>query len=328
MKKIELSHGAGGKKMQDLIKKITSKLDLKKVKGGRGLDELEDSSLFDNLAFTTDSHTISPLFFPGGDIGKLSVYGTVNDLAVMGADPIALSLSYVIEEGFSIKKLLKITESVNEASKKVGIPIVTGDLKVVEKGELDKLIVNTTGIGKVKEPIKNDGAEVGDKILVSGPIGDHGAALMAKRFDYETDLKSDCGSILPTIKKAIGAGEVHAAKDPTRGGLSACLNELASKNELGFYIDKNKIPVRRETESISESIGISPLQTACEGRMVLLVRNSDVNEILKAIKEVNNRVSIIGEVKEGPKGKVIMKTEIGAEKVLKNPIGEQFPRIC
>jgi hydrogenase expression/formation protein HypE len=329
MKRIILGHGAGGELMQKLVKQIISRIDLKKTLEGSGLDKLEDSAIVNlgdkKIAFTTDSYTVNPIFFPGGDIGKLAVFGTINDLAVMGAKPLALTLSYIIEEGFPLKNLEKITCSVNEASKKVKVPIISGDTKVVEKGKLDKIIINTSGLGIVNEVITNYGAKPGDKIIVSGSVGDHGLALLAKRFGFETELKSDCAPVWKIVDAMLKVGGVHAMKDPTRGGLAACLNELAQKSKVCFFVNEEKIPVKREAKSIGEILGIDPLQTACEGRIVACVDPSCSEKILKVM---GKKASIIGEVKEQPKGKVILETVVGGRRFLESPIGELYPRIC
>lgn len=332
MERITISHGSGGELMEELIKKIVSKIFLKKTQKGRGLDKLEDSGIISlgrfKLAFTTDSYTVSPIFFPGGDIGKLAICGTINDLAVMGAFPIAFSLSCIIEEGFKFSDLEKIIDSVNKECEKIGIPIVTGDTKVVERGAIDKIVINTSGIGIVKRLITNDNAKTGNSIIVSGPIGEHGIALLAKRFGFDTNLKSDCSSILHIVKEAIKVGGIRVMKDPTRGGLAACLNEIAKKSKVCFVIDESKIPIKSESLAIGETLGIDPLQTACEGRVVLVVESDKAKEILKRIKKFNKEAAIIGKVIKNPKGKVILKTIVGGRRFLDSPIGELYPRIC
>lgn len=332
MERIKLGHGAGGELMQRLIKEIVSSIDLKKTRKGTGLDKLEDSGIIDlgdkRIALTTDSYTVSPIFFPGGDIGKLAIYGTVNDLAVMGAQPLALTLSYVIEEGFPLKDLQKITKSVNKASKAVGVPIISGDSKVVEHGKLDKIIINTAGVGTVNHLVTNYGAKPGDKIIVSGSVGDHGLALLAKRFGFDTNLTSDCCSVWSIVKNALSIGGITAMKDPTRGGLVACLNELAQKSNVAFFVREENIPVKEEATNIGEVLGIDPLQTACEGRVVICVNSDYVEDVLKIIKKINSDASIIGEVRKEPKGKVVLETVVGGRRFLEAAIGELYPRIC
>lgn len=332
MEKIKLAHGAGGELMQKLIKEITSMIELKKTLKGRGLDKLEDSGIINlgnkKIALTTDSYTVNPIFFPGGDIGKLAVCGTVNDLAMMGAEPLALTLSYVIEEGFPLSDLEKITKSVNKNSKAIGVPIITGDLKVVEHGKLDKIIINTAGVGVVNHLVTNYGAKSGDRIMVSGSVGDHGIALLARRFDFDTELISDCSCVWNMVKKILSIGGVTAMKDPTRGGLAACLNELAQKSGVAFFVREEDIPVKEGAKSIGESLGIDPFQTACEGRVVMCVRAERAEEVLKIAKKFDKDASVIGEAKKQPKGKVILETVVGGRRFLESPIGELYPRIC
>lgn len=332
MEKIELGHGAGGELMQRLIKEIVTSLDLKKTQKGSGLDKLEDSGIIDlgdrRIALTTDSYTVSPIFFPGGDIGKLAVCGTVNDLAVMGAEPLALSLSYVVEEGFPFGDLKKITESVNEASKGIGVPIITGDLKVVERGKLDKIIINTAGVGIVNHLITNYGATPGDKVIVSGSVGDHGLSLLAKRFDLVTDLTSDCCPVWNIVKNVLDIGGVTAMKDPTRGGLATCLNELAQKSNVAFFGREKDIPVKEEARSLGEILGVDPLQTACEGRVVICVNPEHVDDVLKTVKKIDGNASIVGDVREEPRGRVILETVVGGRRFLEAATGELYPRIC
>lgn len=328
--RIKLEHGSGGKVMQDLIRDVVSLIDLK-CAGGKGLDSLDDSGMVvvDNkkFALTTDSYTVKPIFFPGGDIGKLAVYGTINDLAVSGAKPIALTLSYVVEEGFELEKLKKITKSVNKALKEVRVPIVSGDIKVMEKGKLDKIIVNTAGIGVIEKELPQK-ARIGDKIIVSGSVGEHGLALLAQRFEFQSKLCSDCGAVLKIVETALNVGGVNMMKDPTRGGLAACLNEMAQKSNLGFFIEEESIPVDEEAQNIAEVLGIDPLQTACEGRVVMCVKDKFAEKILRSIKKIDPNAAIIGVVKEESKGKVILNTIVGGRRFLEAPIGELYPRIC
>ncbi|OYT43634.1 MAG: hydrogenase expression/formation protein HypE [Candidatus Aenigmarchaeota archaeon ex4484_56] len=332
MEKINLSHGAGGKAMQELINNIISQIELKKTKGGRGLDKLDDSGIINlnnfKFAFTTDSYTINPIFFRGGDIGKLSVCGTINDLAVSGAIPIALSLSFIIEDGFEYKNLYKIIKSINKGSIKNNTPIICGDTKIVEKGKIDKIIINTSGIGRVYKSLGDDKVKTGDKIIVLGSVGDHGISILAERFDIDTKLKSDCSSILNIAKECLKEEGVTNMKDPTRGGLAACLNEIADKSGVGIYIQEEKIPIKNEVKIIGDLLGIDPLQTACEGRAVIFVKPDNADKILKKLKKYNRDASIIGEVRKKPAGKVILETKVGGKRFLESPVGELYPRIC
>jgi hydrogenase expression/formation protein HypE len=245
-----------------------------------------------------------------------------------GAEPLALSLSYVIEEGFPVSDLKRITKSINRESKKLKVPIVTGDTKVVEKGSLNKIIINTCGIGIVKKPILNDDIKEGDRIIISGSVGEHGISLLAKRFGLKTKLKSDCDSVLKIVREALKIGGITAMKDPTRGGLAACLNEIAKKSGKALYIYESEIPIKKEVLAVSEILGVDPLQTACEGRVVIFAKKDYAEEILERIKKFNKKASIIGEVIKQPKGKVILETVVGGRRFLEAPIGELYPRIC
>ena len=322
-KKVTLNHGSGGAMMGELVSGIRKSLELK----GSWEGTLDDSAYLkagdSYLVFTTDSYIQSPHFFPGGDIGKLAVTGTLNDLAVMGSRPIALSFSIIVEEGFPMKDLEKIISSANDISKKLNVPIVTGDTKVMPKGQLDGIIINTAGIGKAVNVIKNENISQGDSIIVTGPVGDHGGAVLVKRFGYKTDLISDCASIIDIMDML--KNKIKSAKDPTRGGLAACLNELADKAGVRIVVDDDKIPIRKETRAISDILGIDPLTLACEGRVVFAVSEEDEKEALNILKAKYPDAAVIGTAIEG-KG-VILKTKIG-ERYLDNPRGEGVPRIC
>jgi hydrogenase expression/formation protein HypE len=314
--------------MHKLIELITAKIELKAVKHGIGLNELEDAALItmgkETLAFTTDSFTVSPLFFPGGDIGKLAVYGTANDLAVMGAKPLALSLAFIVEEGLQLDVLEQVLDSINNASKTLGLPIVTGDTKVMERSKLDKLVINTAGIGVLKKPLLDSAVKSGDIIVVTGPIGMHGIALLAERFDFECSLTSDCAPVWPDIEKALSVADVHAAKDPTRGGLAACLNELASKSGTCFHVFEERLPIEPEAKAIAEMLGVDILHTASEGMAVLCVAEQDRDALLDALPNAR----VIGHAEPSPAGKVVLHTMIGAKVVIDKPAGELYPRIC
>ncbi len=322
-KKVTLNHGSGGAMMGELVSGIRKSLELK----GSWDGTLDDSAYLkagdSHLVFTTDSYTQSPHFFPGGDIGKLAVTGTINDLAVMGARPIAITFSIVIEEGFPMKDLEKIISSADEISKKIDVPIVTGDTKVMPKGQLDGIIINTAGIGKAADIIRNENISEGDRIIVTGSLGDHGAAVLAKRFGYKTDLISDCASIIDIMDML--KNKIRSAKDPTRGGLAACLNELADKADVRIVIDEDKIPIKKETRAISDILGIDPLTLACEGRVVFAVDQKDEKEALNLLKAKYPDAETIGTVINGKD--VILKTRI-SERFLDNPRGEGVPRIC
>ncbi|MCK4967887.1 MAG: hydrogenase expression/formation protein HypE [Candidatus Aenigmarchaeota archaeon] len=321
--KISLNHGDGGKRSNEIVSKIRNLLEIKNNWNGQ-LDDgayLKAGDSF--LVMTTDSYTQEPWDFPGGDIGKLSIIGTLNDLAVMGANAIAISLAIVIEEGFPIKDIEKIIKSINDISKKLNIPIVTGDTKVMPKKDLNGIIINTTGIGTTKKIIKNNNIAPGDKIIVSGSIGDHGAAILAKRFEYKTNLVSDCAPVIGIINKL--NDKIKAAKDPTRGGLAAIVNEFAAKGNVQIIINEEKIPIKKEARAITDILGIDILTLACEGRVILVVSREMEKEVLKELKKINPDATTIGEVVAGKK--VILKTKIG-KRFLDTPRGIGVPRIC
>jgi len=322
---ITLNEGSGGAQMQNLIDKIRNKLNLKSNWNNLNDDAatLKLNKNNNNLVFTTDSYTVNPIFFPGGDIGKLAICGTINDIAVMGAKPVGISLSLIIEEGFPKKDLMKIINSIAAVSKKTGVPIVTGDTKVMDKGSIDKIVINTSGIGIAENIISNSGLSPGNKILVSGSLGDHGIALLSKRFDYETELVSDCA---PVIAETMAISEyVTAMKDPTRGGIAAVLNEMAEKSNIKIILDEEKIPFKKEVNAVCDLLGLSAYEIACEGRFVCGVKPEHADATLKILKKFNSDAAIIGEVTSG-KG-VFIQTIVGMRQ-LEVPRGKLIPRIC
>lgn len=318
--------------MQELISDVIKNLSLTKVEGGIGLDALDDSATIPfgdkHLVFTTDAYTVKPLFFHGGDIGRLSVSGTINDLAVMGAKPIALASSFVIGEGLPFEDLRKITKSMNQVCKEVPVPIITGDTKVME--DLD-MIITTSGIGLTEKPILDSGMRPGDRIIVNGTLGDHGMAIMAQRegISFETELRSDCAQLWGLIKKILRY-EIHAMKDPTRGGLANALNEMAEKSKSGVLLYEDQIPMKDEVLAASEMLGIDPLSVANEGKAIIVTSENDTEKILETMKKtrLGRDASIIGEVTEKDKGRVIMETRIGGRKILSKPAGDPVPRVC
>jgi len=336
--RITQAHGAGGKLMEELISKVLLPNITFKSAGEVGLEELDDGASISigekEIVVTTDSHTVKPLFFPGGDIGKLAICGTINDLAVMGARAIAITNAMVIPEGFEIEKLEKIIRSMNKVAREEGIAIIAGDTKVMDKESLDGMIISTTGIGVAEKIIKDKGLSIGDKIIVTGTIGDHGVALLSFRegFGFETTLKSDVSPIWKMVKEALKVGGITAMKDPTRGGLAAVLNEWSSKNNLCIVIEEEKIPMREEVISASEMLGIDPYTVANEGKAIMAVEPEKAEEVLKAIRstKLGKNAEIIGEVvnNEKYKGKVILKTVVGGERILEAPIGDPIPRVC
>ena len=335
--KISMAHGAGGEMMQSLISDIIlNNIKNKNVNGGIGLGELDDGATIPfgdyEIVISTDSHTIDPIFFPGGDIGKLSITGTVNDVAVMGAKPLAIANAMVISEGFTSDEFERLIKSMDEACTESGVALVTGDTKVMEKDKLDKIIISTTGIGIAKKgQITSDAAlEVGNKIILSGSVGDHGIALMSYRegFGFETDLQSDVAPVVEMTEKALKIGGVKAMKDPTRGGIANALNELASKSGVGMMIYEDKIPIKAQVHAASEMLGIDPFEVANEGKVVMGVEAEKADEILEALRKTKygKEAQIIGEVTEDKH--VIMETLLGGKRILEAPIADPVPRVC
>jgi len=332
MERILLAHGGGGEETQKLIKDLIFKYLDNPI-----LEKMEDASILQitgNIAYTTDSFTVSPIFFKGGDIGKLSIAGTVNDLSVMGAKPTYLSCSFIIEEGLPLSDFEKILKSMSEELNKVGAKVVTGDTKVVPKGTIDKIFINTSGIGPVlKEGISASNLREGDKIIVSGTVGDHGACIMAERegIDMEGDLISDCASVWGLVEEIINANiDIRAMRDPTRGGLSAVLNEWAEQSNVGIEIFEDKIPVKDTVQGFCELLGLEPYTLANEGKFVIAVPDKDAEKTISIMKKhkLGKDSSIIGKVTSEHRGKVILKTPYGSKRIMEKPAGELLPRIC
>jgi hydrogenase expression/formation protein HypE len=347
---ITMAHGAGGAVMGELIKEQI----LKRLgPGSRGvevpLEALEDSSVVEGKVLTTDSYVVKPIFFPGGDIGRLAVSGTVNDLAVMGCRPLALSLAFVIEEGLEISELETVLDSAARTSKQAGVPIITGDTKVVEKGALDKLIINTSGIGvrwpplernlrtvRRFRPFKHDwpldsGLKPGDKIILSGSIGDHGIAILSFRegYGFESTLKSDVQPLNGMIRKALEIGGIVAMKDPTRGGLANALTEWSEKSNVGISVEESAIPVHEGVRSACEMLGLDQLAIGNEGKAIIGVVKEKAEAVLKAIRRTKEgkEAAIIGEATKDVKG-VVMRTLVGGKRIVDKPSGDPIPRIC
>ena len=334
MDKIILAHGGGGVLTDKLIKdEVLSSL------GNSLLNPLEDSAVFsvgkNKMAFTTDSFVVKPLFFPGGDIGRLAVCGTVNDLAVSGAVPLYLSLSFIIEEGFPFKDLRKILKSIGETAKEAEVSIVTGDTKVVEKGSVDGIFINTAGVGLIEyeNHITLSGAKAGDKILVNGYIADHGISVMLERMDIDIELpvESDAQPLGKLVKDILSVSEhIHCLKDPTRGGLSGALNEIALSSSVGITLFEEALPVRREVKGACELLGFDPLSIANEGKLIVVCPGDEAEKVLEIMKNSSygTKPSVIGEVGEKNPGKVILETPIGGRRIIEKPYGEDLPRIC
>jgi len=335
--KIGMSHGAGGGVMQGLISEIIlGNLKNKNVNGGIGLEDLDDGATIPfedyEIVISTDSHTIDPIFFPGGDIGTISIAGTVNDVSVMGAKPLAIANAMVISEGFSGEDFEKIIKSMDKVCTETGVAIITGDTKVMEYDKLDNIIISTTGIGIVKKgEVKRDSnLKIGDKIILTGSVGDHGISLMSYRegFGFETDLKSDVAPVWEMVEAALKVGGVNAMKDPTRGGIANALNELASKSGVGMMLEEEKIPLKDAVVAASEMLGIDHYEVANEGKVIMGVEADNADEILAAIKNTKygKDAQIIGEVTNH--SHVILETLLGGKRILEAPIADPVPRVC
>ncbi len=331
--RILLAHGSGGKLSHELVeKKFLPFL------ANPALTRLDDSAVFEasgRLAFTTDGYVVNPIFFPGGDIGKLAVCGTVNDLAMSGARPLYLSLSAIIEEGFGFSELERIVHSIKKAAEEAEVRIIAGDTKVVNRGQADKLFITTSGIGVIPPGVDISGANarVGDKVLLSGTIGDHGIAILSQRegLGFSMTLSSDCAPLNKLVSQMLEASSrIHCMRDPTRGGLATTLNELARQSKVGIVIEETKIPVKEDVQAACELLGLDPIYVANEGKLVAIVDPADAHRVLARMKEnsYGRDAAIIGEVtKEHPR-KVVMKTKLGPSRIVDMLSGELLPRIC
>ena len=335
--KINLSHGSGGKATHNLIEGVFAPAFSNPL-----LDAMDDAATFgingsgQRLAFTTDTYVVSPLFFPGGDIGKLAVHGTINDLAMAGAHPLYLSAGFILEEGFPITDLRRIVASMAAAASDAGVAIVTGDTKVVQRGKADGLFINTAGVGLIRAtgPLGQARVEPGDKVLLSGPVGDHGIAIMLAReaLDIETDVESDTAplhTLVAALLEAAGDG-VHCMKDPTRGGVATTLNEIAIGSEVSIGLDEHTIPVRPQVRGACEILGLDPLTIANEGKMLAIVSSEKAESALAAMRAhpLGRETAIIGTVQSEPPGMVFLRTDIGGMRVLDMLVGDPLPRIC
>jgi hydrogenase expression/formation protein HypE len=330
--KVSLMHGAGGEVMGELLKVLT-RIEHNNA-GGIGLEALDDGAVIplhgNNIVFTTDSHVVRPIFFPGGDIGRISICGTVNDLAMMGGKPIALSCGMIIEEGFEVSDLERIVRSMDIALGECGASLVTGDTKVLERGALDGIAINTAGIGIAETIVRDSGLVPGDLIITSGTLGDHGLAIMAERagLSFGEQIRSDVAPLWGLVSRALEAGSIHAMKDPTRGGFASAINEMARKSGVSVRIDEEALPIRKSVRSASMMLGIDPLQVANEGKVVMGVPAEDAERILSAIRShhYGHDAAIIGRVTTG--AHVIMETSVGGERFIEPPVGDPVPRVC
>lgn len=333
-KNVLLAHGGGGRLSQRLIRNIF----LSQFKNEH-LDALHDGAIVDingtKLAFSTDSYVINPIFFPGGDIGKLAVNGTVNDLSMCGAAPLYLSAGFIIEEGLPVEQLLRIVASMRDAAEVAGVQLVTGDTKVVDRGKGDKVFINTSGIGIVPDGIDIDPkyARPGDKIILSGDIAVHGIAVISVRegLEFDVNIESDCAPLNDLVATMFKAGsEIHVLRDPTRGGVATTLNEIAESANAGMLIHEGRIPITEEVRGACEILGFDPLYVANEGKLIACVGPADAEMVLDAMRRhpFGKRAAVIGEVVADHPGTVMMKSLIGGTRVVDMLSGEQLPRIC
>jgi len=336
---ITLAHGSGGKAMRDLIEDV--------FVGGFNneyLSQLEDQARFDltslsakgdRLAMTTDSYVVDPLFFPGGDIGKLAVTGTVNDLAVGGAKPLYLTCGMIIEEGFPVEDLKRIVTSMKTTADAAGVAIVTGDTKVVHRGAADKLFINTAGIGVIPEGVNitANRAQAGDVVIINGYVGDHGAAIVDARgeMELENTIETDCQALNGLVETMLQSSpDIHCMRDATRGGIATVLNEFAESSNVGITLDETALPIRSEVRGMCEILGLDPLYLANEGKLVAIVPADQAENLLKAMQQhpSGKDSAIVGKVAVEPAGRVVLQTSFGGERIIDMLVGEQLPRIC
>lgn len=330
---ITLAHGAGGKQTSELIDKI--------FKAHFSNPDLtaDDAAVLEaprgRIAMTTDGFIVSPSFFPGGNIGKLSICGTVNDLACMGAKPLYLSCAFVMEEGFPMEKLEEIASAMEKTAKEAGVKIVSGDTKVAGKGQVDGVFITTTGVGEIPDDVHTSGALAapGDAVIVSGDIGRHGCTILLQREDFgiDVDVTSDCAPLWKTVKAMLDETKnIHVIRDATRGGVGTVLYEITGQSNVGIELDYTKIPVAPDVKGVCGMLGLEPLYLACEGRLVIIAPEKEAEKLLTVLKSqpYSENAAIIGKVTAEHPGRVIMETEIGTKTILSQPGGELLPRIC
>ena len=330
--KVSLGHGSGGKLMAAMINDLIGKT------LGISSEDLDDSAVLslkrEKIVFTTDSYTITPIFFPGGDIGSLAVNGTVNDLAVLGARPVALSCALILEEGLEIRTLQRVLQSMREAADAVGVNIVTGDTKVVGRGQADRIFINTSGIGILEHPLQRREISAGDRILVNGSIGDHGIAIMARRSElsFSEGLSSDCAPLYSMIHTVVDRfpEAVRFMRDATRGGVASVLNEIVHNRPFGAVLYEENIPLKDEVRGVCDILGIDPLYAANEGKVVMIADGEAVPDILDLMRSCpeGRGAAVIGDIIAEPEGMVYMETGIGGRRILPLLLEEQLPRIC
>lgn len=331
---IVLGHGSGGTLSAELLRSV-----ILPAYSNPLLERLEDQATFDlngtRLAFTTDSFVVKPLFFPGGDIGSLAVHGTVNDLAMGGAQPRFLSVSFILEEGFAIEDLRRIVRSIGAAAERCGVPVVTGDTKVVERGSGDGVFINTSGIGVVPEGVRISAANAkpGDAVILSGTIGDHGIAILSQRegLELESAIESDSAPLHDLVGAMLAVTpEIHAMRDPTRGGVASALNEIAAQSRVGIVLDERAVAVRDEVRGACELLGLDPMYVANEGKLIAIVPAGHADAILTAMREhpLGQSAAVIGAVSDREPGLVLMRTAFGTTRIVGMLAGDQLPRIC
>ena len=348
MERITMAHGAGGTVMKELVERYV----LKHLGGSRAevpLEALDDSAVIGDIVLHSDSHAVKPIFFPGGDIGRLAVAGTVNDIAVMGAEPVALSSAFVLEEGLLMTDLDRIVRSIAETCEEAGVHIITGDTKVVEKGALGGCVINTSGIGKRNDALEKNIAEVrrhrsfdarwildsnlrdGDRIIISGTVGDHGLAVLSAQegYSFGSQMVSDVTPLNKLIMRILEVGGIVAMKDPTRGGLSNALNEFSEKSKVGILGKEEKIPIRGHVRAACEMLGIDPLDVGNEGKVLIGVVPQKAEEVLGVLKETREGrdAQVIGRATR-QFSEVALETVVGGKRILAPPIGDPVPRIC
>lgn len=332
---IVMGHGAGGRMSHQLIQKaFVSAFDNAALRAGDDAARLQ-SNVHQNLAISTDSHVVFPLFFPGGDIGRLAVCGTVNDVAMLGANPLYLTAGFILEEGLPMETLQRVVASMKAAAEEAGIQIVAGDTKVVQKGKADGLYITTAGVGVIRPDLNIGGAQakVGDAIILSGSIGDHGMAVLDARGElgFQSTIQSDVAPLNHLIEAMLSASnQVHVLRDPTRGGLATTLNEIAAQSNVGMLLHEERIPVHPEVSAACEMLGFDPLYVANEGKLVAIVEPRDAEAVLNRMRRTRygENATIIGEVIEVPRGRVLLRTSLGSTRIVDMLAGEMLPRIC
>jgi hydrogenase expression/formation protein HypE len=333
--KIVMGHGSGGKMSHDLIAGMfLPPFDNPALRAGNDAGVVAPPS-YARLAISTDSHVVWPLFFPGGDIGRLAICGTVNDVAMMGAMPSYITAGFILEEGLPQRTLARIVASMQEAAREAGIMIVAGDTKVVERGKADGVYINTAGVGLMMDDVLIGGAQAqpGDAIILSGPIGDHGIAVLAARGElgFEADVESDVAPLNHLVLAMLEASkEIHVLRDPTRGGVTTTLNEIARQSNVALVLEETAIPVRPAVTAACEMLGFDPLYIANEGKLLAIVGRDDAEKVLAVMRQTRygEEAVIVGEVRDAPQGRVLLKTAIGSLRVVDKLAGEMLPRIC